>query len=81
MEKPEPKDYQQIFENNKVGAWIYEDLVSRFAGCSRGSEGIDRILDTFEAQGARKVIEFITLRINQGNGVKGYEPSGIDTDN
>lgn len=67
--KPTPDDYALIFETNKIGAAILEDLIQRFAQTSK-STGLDRICDTFEERGRRQVLEFIALRINQANGVE-----------
>lgn len=74
MSKPiaTPSDYQLIFEEHKIGNKVYEDLVSRFARTGSRGEGLDKVINTFEAIGAMKVIEYITLRINQANGVKDY---------
>ncbi len=65
-----PKDYELIFEDNKTGQKIYDDLVARFGKIPDKSNGIDRVLDQFQYAGQRKVIEFITMRINQANGVE-----------
>lgn len=65
-----PEEYKQIFEDNRVGQKIYEDLLLRFGRqCDKGS-GIDRVLDQFQYSGRREIIEFITLRVNQANGVR-----------
>ncbi len=64
-----PEDYQLIFEVHKTGQRIFEDLIQRFGRVPGKAEGIDRVLDQFEYAGQRKVIEYITLRINQANGV------------
>ncbi len=63
-------DYGLIFEDNPHGATIFEDLIQRSGRVPPSSGGIDRVLNQFEYAGQRKVIEFITLRINQSNGVK-----------
>lgn len=68
-----PDDYKLIFEDHKVGQRIFEDLIQRFGRVPAKSEGIDRVLDQFEYAGRRRVIEFITLRINQSNGVQDDE--------
>lgn len=65
-----PDDYATIFSDNKVGQKIYEDLMKRFGAMRSKSTGIDRVLDQQEYWGARKILEFITLRINQANGVQ-----------
>ncbi len=65
-----PEDYKTIFEDHRTGQKIYEDLIIRFGGIKKQSAGIDRVLDTFEYSGRRQVIEYITHRINQANGVE-----------
>ena len=70
-----PQDYADIFETHRTGQKIYEDLVARFGMVRNQGDGIDRILNTFEYQGQRKVIEFITRRINQANGVDDNDQS------
>lgn len=64
-----PAEYAEIFQDHKVGQRIFEDLILRFGRVPAKSQGIDRVLDQFQYAGRREVIEFITLRINQSNGV------------
>lgn len=61
--------YALIFESNRSGQVIYEDLINRFGHLPAKSQSIDRILDAFEYNGKRKVLEYITTRINRANGV------------
>jgi ribulose bisphosphate carboxylase small subunit len=67
--KPTPDDYALIFETNKVGAAIFEELIQRFSHTKK-ADGIDRICNAFEEKGRREVLDFIVLRINQANGVE-----------
>lgn len=67
--KPTPADYALIFEDHRVGAAIFEDLVQRFARGAVTSGGIDAVLQTYQHAGMRKVLDYITLRINQTHGV------------
>lgn len=67
-EKCSAEDYKLIFEDNRTGAKIFDDLVVRFGRAPQKSSGIDRVLDQAAYQGRREVIEFIALRINQANG-------------
>lgn len=67
-----PSQYAAIFEDHRVGAEIYEDLVKRYGHLRKG-EGIDRLINMAEDRGRREVLDFITLRINQHNGVEEYE--------
>lgn len=67
-QKATPEDYALIFEQHRVGQKILDDLITRFA--RRGgnkTDGISRVLDTFEYQGQRNIIDFIALRIEQSN--------------
>lgn len=64
-----PDEYALIFEDNKTGAKILDDLVKRFGRIPSRNNGIDRVLDQFEYAGQRKVIEYIVLKINQSHGV------------
>lgn len=64
-----PDDYRDIFEIDKRGQRIFEDLWLRFAKHAVTEGGIDAVLKTFERMGQRKVLEFITLQINRANGV------------
>ena len=69
-----PSDYALIFESNKIGAAILEDLIARFGRRrNKHSSGIDRILDTERADAQREMLDFIVLRINQANGVEPNE--------
>lgn len=69
-----PDDYAAIFEQHKTGQKILDDLVRRFGRRANGAkDGISRVLDTFEYQGQREVLDFICLRINQANGVEDNE--------
>lgn len=67
--------YADIFETNRVGQIIFEDLIRRFGNVPDKSEGIDRVLDQFQYAGQRAVIEYITLKINQANGVTDVDSS------
>lgn len=73
-ERPTPQDYADIFEVDRRGARIFDDLVSRFAGSRGHPAGIDRILDTHEWVGRRQIIDFITNQINRANGVQEDQP-------
>lgn len=78
--KPTPEDYALIFESNKAGARILDELVVRFGAIPSKSNGIDRVLDQFQYAGQRRVIEFIVSRINQANGVNDDEIIPVDVD-
>lgn len=65
---PTPQEYADLFEVNKTGARILEQLIQRFSHAPN-SKGIDRVLDTQEYMGQQKVLQFIILQINRANGV------------
>ena len=75
--KATPEDYALIFESHRVGQKILEDLIARFGHTRSHSEGIDRILDTFEKAGQRKVVDYIALQINKSHGVRDYANEDI----
>lgn len=61
--------YARVFESHHEGALVFDDLVRRFARPPVLEGGIDAVLKTYHRNGARSVVEFITGRINQANGV------------
>lgn len=72
MSKPEalPAEvYARVFENHAEGRQILEELTRRFARPAVTAGGIDAILQTYQRDGSRKVIEFIVARINQAAGI------------
>lgn len=69
-ERPTPQDYADIFEVDKRGARLFEDLVRRFYRPPSKSGGIDRILDAHEFIGRRQILDFIANQINRANGVQ-----------
>lgn len=69
-DRPTAQDYADIFDVNKTGDRILDDLVIRFGGPKGKSAGIDRILDAHELVGQRRVLDFIVNMINRANGVQ-----------
>ena len=67
-ERPTPQDYADLFEVDKRGARILDDLVLRFARPAVNKGGIDAVLQTYQRMGAREVLEFIANQINRANG-------------
>ena len=67
-----PEQYKLIFEDNRVGAAILEDLLFIHARPAPKAGGIDRVLDMAKAEGRRDVLDFIVNRINQAHGVRSY---------
>lgn len=69
-DRPSPQDYADLFEVDKRGARVLEDLIARFYRPPAKSGGIDRILDAHEYIGRRTVLDFIANQINRANGVR-----------
>lgn len=68
--RPTAQDYRDLFETDKRGARILEDLIQRFYRPPSKSSGIDRVLDAHEFIGRRQVLDFIANQINRANGVQ-----------
>ncbi len=69
---PEPIDprvYARLFEEDREGAAVLEELMRRFAKPAVIKGGIDAVLQTYHNDGARSVLEFIVARVNQAHGV------------
>lgn len=69
MSDPTPKDYKELFEDDRRGAAILEHLIRAFARPAVVTGGIDAVLATYQRDGQRRVLEFITNQINRANGV------------
>jgi hypothetical protein len=67
--RPTPQDYADLFEIDKRGQRILDDLIARFVRPSVTDGGIDAVLKTYERLGQRKPLDFITSMINRANGV------------
>lgn len=69
--KPTPQEYADLFEVNKTGSRILEDLIQRFNRTPKtsGVDGINRVLDTQQFIGRQEVLNFIISQINRANGV------------
>lgn len=65
-----PETYASIFEGNPEGRSILEDLTSRFARPAVCKGGIDAVLETYQRDGQRRVLEHIVNQINRANGVE-----------
>lgn len=61
--------YRQIFEVDKRGAAILEDLVKRFSKPASVQGGIDAVLKTYLHMGEHRVVQHIVNQINRANGV------------
>ncbi|MDQ0035853.1 hypothetical protein J2W30_003621 [Variovorax boronicumulans] len=62
--------YRQIFEVDKRGAAILEDLVKRFSKPASVQGGIDAVLKTYLHMGEHNVVQHIVNQINRANGVR-----------
>lgn len=65
--------YRQIFEVDKRGQILLEDLVTRFSKPAVTTGGIDAILKTFTNQGENNVVQFIVRQINRANNIGAEE--------
>lgn len=63
--------YRDIFEDDRRGQAIFEDLYRRYAAPARvhTDGGIDAVLKTFRDAARREVVEHIVRMINRANGV------------
>lgn len=74
--RPTPQDYADVFEVDRRGARIFEDLVKRFYRAPAKAGGIDRVLDAHEFIGRREILDFIANQINRARGVDDEQPQG-----
>lgn len=68
--RPTPQDYADLFEVDKRGQRILEDLILRFVRPPVTDGGIDAVLKTYERLGQRRPLDYITSMINRANGVQ-----------
>lgn len=69
----EPAAYVRVFEQHAEGALILAELERRFSQGPVFAGGIDGVRRSDFNAGARSVVEFIALKINQANGVQDHE--------
>lgn len=69
MSNIKPQLYKDVFEDDKRGAAILEELTQVFARPAVVKGGIDAVLETYQRDGQRRVLEFIVNKINRANGV------------
>jgi hypothetical protein len=74
--RPTAQDYADLFEIDKRGQRILEDLIRRFVRPMVSTGGIDAVLQTFERAGQRKPLDFIMQQINRANGVAEDQTQG-----
>jgi len=65
----DPAVYARVFEGNHEGVQIFEELVLKFGGALFVKGGEEGRRQTDYNLGARSVLDFITNKINQANGV------------
>ena len=62
--KATPQDYFEIFKMNPHGVLILEQLEGLFAKPAVVKGGIDAILQTFQREGMRQVLDHINTQID-----------------
>lgn len=67
-----PGDYRDLFEIDRRGQRVYDDLLARFALRPKKTTGIDRLIDQSEFIGQCRVVGFIKLMCDTANGI--HEP-------
>lgn len=74
--------YHAIFEDDKRGAQIFEDLYKRFAAHAKvhTTGGIDAVLKTYRTAAHREVVEYIVSMVNLHNGVDDSQPQQGESD-
>jgi hypothetical protein len=76
QERPTPQDYADLFETDRRGARILEDLILRFIRPSVTTGGIDAVLQTYERMGQRKPLDFIMQQISRAAGAPDINQEG-----
>ncbi|OGT05270.1 MAG: hypothetical protein A2143_10855 [Gallionellales bacterium RBG_16_57_15] len=74
INRPGPQEYLDLFETDRRGARILEDMILRFTQPAVVTGGIDAVLKTYQRIGQREVIDFIVRQINRANGVQESQP-------
>lgn len=68
--RPTPQEYRDLFEINKLGARILDDLIARFAGGAVADfDGPNAAHRTYFNAGRRYPIDFIVMQMNRANGI------------
>jgi hypothetical protein len=67
--------YRAIFETDKRGAAILEDMVRLFSKPASTEGGIDAVLKTYHRMGENNVVQHIVRQINRANGVPDNQES------
>lgn len=74
MKAPTPADYALIFQDHRVGAAIFEELVQLFHGNPYVKGGIEAQRETDARAGAMRPIDHILRKLNQAAGHEPLEP-------
>lgn len=74
QDRPGPQEYLDLFETDRRGARILEDLILRFSQPPVTTGGIDAVLKTYLRMGQTEVINHIVRMINRANGVQESQP-------
>lgn len=61
--------YKRVFEDHHEGRLILDALTQQFARPAVVKGGIDAVLETYQRDGQRRVLEFIVSQINRADGV------------
>lgn len=70
--------YSQIFEDDKRGAAIFDELVHKFGGEVYVPGGLEGARQTDYRAGQLSVLNFILRKINQAHGVNQNETIELD---
>lgn len=73
MSNPTPRDYADLFEDDRRGAAILEHLTRMFASKVYVPGGHEADRETCYRAGKRDVIEFIVTQCNRAHGVDANE--------
>lgn len=75
---PTAQDYADLFEVDKRGQRILDDLIRRFKRPPVSVGGIDAVLQTYDRAGQRKPLDFIMKQIKRANGAPDDNQEEID---
>lgn len=72
--------YHEVFEDDKRGQAVFDDLYRRFASFAKvhTDGGIDAVLKTYRSAAHREVIEHIVKMVNRHKGVIDEAPPEPD---
>lgn len=70
---PTPEMYRELFEVNRNGAAILDQLLTIFSKGAATTGGIDAVLKTYKNAGNTEVVQYIVGQINIANGAEPLE--------